>query len=283
VARVHSGTARRRPTLRDLPSLLVTGLVVVFVVTPLAALVVRSARVDGRWSLTSYRSLLRPEAGEGYVVPLGTALDTSFRIAVDATLLAVLLGALVAVLVSRRSERRWLRRVRAGFDGVFMLPLGVSAVTVGFGMLVTLDRPPVDFRGSPWLVPVAQAMVALPLVVRVVVPALRGVDERQREAAATLGAGPLRVLWTVDLPVVRRPLLAATGFAFAVSLGEFGATSFLARPDSPTLPVMIYHLVGRPGPGSFGAALAASVVLAAVTSVVMVAVERLRVGHVGAF
>jgi thiamine transport system permease protein len=80
-----------------------------------------------------------------------------------------------------------------------------------------------------------------------------------------------------------RPLLAATGFAFAVSLGEFGATSFLARPDVPTLPVMIYHLLGQPGPGSFGAALAASVVLGVVTSVVMAVVERLRVGDVGAF
>ncbi len=50
------------------------------------------------------------------------------------------------------------------------------------------------------------------------------------------------VVLTVDLPVVWRPLLAATGFAFAVSLGEFGATSFLARPDRPTLPVVIYQL-----------------------------------------
>ena len=201
----------------------------------------------------------------------------------DATLLAVLLGGVVAVLVTRRVRQPGLRRLLATFDGVFMLPLGVSAVTVGFGMLVTLDRPPFDFRGSPWLVPIAQAMVALPLVVRLVVPALRGVDERQREAAATLGASPLRVLASVDLPAVWRPLLAATGFAFAVSLGEFGATSFLARPDTPTLPVMIYHLIGQPGPGSFGAALAASVVLGLVTGAVIAAVERLRVHGAGAF
>jgi thiamine transport system permease protein len=164
-----------------------------------------------------------------------------------------------------------------------MLPLGVSAVTIGFGFLVTLDRPPLDLRSSPVLVPIAQAMVALPLVVRTLVPVLRSVEPRQRQAAASLGASPLRAVLAVDLPVVWRPLLAATGFAFAVSLGEFGATSFLSRPDRPTLPVVIYQLVSRPGETNFGMALAASVVLGLMTIAVMAAVERLRLGSVGAF
>jgi thiamine transport system permease protein len=164
-----------------------------------------------------------------------------------------------------------------------MLPLGVSAVTVGFGFLITLNRPPLDLRGSGALVPIAQAMVALPLVVRLVAPVLQSIDDQQRQAAASLGAGPLRVLATVDLPLVWRPLLAATGLAFAVSLGEFGATAFLARPDAPTLPVVIYHLIGRPGAENFGLALAASVVLATATVTVMGLVERFRVGSMGAF
>jgi thiamine transport system permease protein len=78
-------------------------------------------------------------------------------------------------------------------------------------------------------------------------------------------------------------LVAATGFAFAVSLGEFGATSFLSRDDNPTLPVVIFRLIGRPGAENFGMALAASVVLAAATGLVMLVVERFRVGSVGAF
>jgi len=158
-----------------------------------------------------------------------------------------------------------------------MLPLGVSAVTLGFGFLVALDRPPVEFRDSPFLVPVAQALVALPLVVRVLAPVLQGIDERQRQAAASLGAGPLRTLVTVELPVVWRPLLVAAGFAVAVSLGEFGATSFLARDENPTLPVVIYQLISRPGPQNYGMALAASVVLAALTAAVVLAIESLRV------
>jgi thiamine transport system permease protein len=88
---------------------------------------------------------------------------------------------------------------------------------------------------------------------------------------------------TVDLPTVWKPLLAASGFAFAVSLGEFGATSFLARDERPTVPVVIYRLIGHPGELNYGMALAASVVLAATAAVVMLAVERLRVPSVGAF
>jgi thiamine transport system permease protein len=112
---------------------------------------------------------------------------------------------------------------------------------------------------------------------------LSSIDPRQREAAASLGAGPLRVLLAVDLPYAWRALVAATGFAFAVSLGEFGATSFLSRDDNPTLPVVIFRLIGRPGAENFGMALAASVVLAAATGAVMLVVERFRVGSVGAF
>ena len=214
---------------------------------------------------------------------MSTALANSWRVAVDATLLAMLLGVLVSLAVSRRPRARSGRRAVALLDSVFMLPLGVSAVTLGFGFLVTLDRPPLDLRSSAVLVPIAQAMVALPLVVRTLVPVLRSLEPRQRQAAASLGASPLRVALSVDLPVLWRPLLAATGFAFAVSLGEFGATSFLARPENPTLPVVIYQLVSRPGDQNFGMALAASVVLGLVTVAVMAAVERLRLGSVGAF
>ena len=191
--------------------------------------------------------------------------------------MALSLGLLIAVIVTRRSYSPGERRVRTGLDAIVMLPLGVSAVTLGFGFLITLDQPPLDLRDSALLVPIAQALVALPLVVRTLAPVLGGIDDRQRQAAASLGASPWRAVLTVDLPAIRVPLLAAAGFAFAVSLGEFGATSFLARDDHPTLPVAIYRLLGHPGALNYGMALAASVLLAATTALVVLAVERLRV------
>ena len=266
----------------DGPVLAATALVLVAVALPILALVAGSFEVGEGWGLGNYRALTSYGDNQALLVPVTAALATSLRTAVDATWMALLVGLLVAAIVTRRSHGVAERRVRSVLDGFFMLPLGVSAVTLGFGFLITLDRPPLDLRDSPLLVPMAQALVALPLVVRTLIPVLAGIDDRQRQAAASLGASPARTLLTVDLPVVWKPMLAAGGFAFAVSLGEFGATSFLARDDNPTLPVVIYRLIGHPGEMNYGMALAASVVLAATTACVMLAVERLRVPSLGA-
>lgn len=271
-----------RPQWRDAPAVVVTAVTLAAVALPVLALVVGSFRRDGAWSLDHYRAL--GGSADGLLqVSVTHALGASLRIAVDATWMSLLLGLVVAFVVTRRVRSRAGRRARAALDGFFMLPLGVSAVTLGFGFLIALDEPPLDLRSSPLLVPIAQALVALPIVVRTLVPVLAGIDDRQRQAAASLGAGPLRAVLTVDLAVVWRPVLAAAGFAFAVSLGEFGATSFIVRPAEPTLPVVIYRLLGHPGPLNHGTALAASVVLAAVTAAVILVVERLRVPGTGAW
>jgi thiamine transport system permease protein len=273
----------RRPTGADAPALGATVLLLLLVAAPLASLVVASLRVDGAWSLANYTALQTPGSHQALLVPVTEAVVNSLRIAVDATWMSLLLGLAVAVVVTRRSHSRSERRLRSVLDGLFMLPLGVSAVTLGFGFLITLGRPPLELRDSPLLIPIAQALVALPLVVRVLVPVLAGVDDRLRQAAATLGASPTKAWLAVDLPAIWKPLLAAAGFAFACSLGEFGATSFLVRDDRPTLPVVIFRLIGHPGDLNYGMALAGSVVLGTTTAVVMLVVERLRVSSVGTF
>ena len=262
-------------------AVVVTAAVLVAIALPLVTLVVRSLRTGSQtgsgWGLDHYVAL--GSVGPGLSVTVWQAAASSLRAAVDATVLAVLVGGLVALVVSRRPRGRGGRRAVRLLDAVFMLPLGVSAVTVGFGILLTFDRPlglPVDLRTGGLLVPLAQAVVAVPLVVRTVLPVLRAIDPRLREAAAALGASPARVLAAVDVPVAARAAGLAVGFAFAVSLGEFGATSFLARPDNPTLPVVIFRLIGRPGAESAGMALAACVVLAAMTAAVIALAERLR-------
>ena len=155
-----------------------------------------------------------------------------------------------------------------------MLPLGASAVTLGFGMLIALDEPPLDLRSSRWLVPVAHALVGIPFVMRTVVPTLRGIDGRLREAAATLGASPARVRREVDLPIAARALAVGAGFSFAVSLGEFGATSFLPRnPDRLTAPLALFRLLGTPGETLRGQAMALAVVLMVLTAASVLAIE----------
>lgn len=269
-----------RPTGSLVPAALTAVVVVVLVGLPLGTLVIRSLRTpDGGWGLDNYANLGTTGGRNALSVTVWEAAGNSLRTAALATVLAVVVGGLVALVVSRRPRSRAGRRAIGALDSVFMLPLGVSAVTVGFGFLITLDRPlglDVDLRMSGLLVPIAQAVVAIPLVVRTVLPTLRAIDPRLREAAATLGAAPGRVFRSVDAPIAARSLGLAVGFAFAVSLGEFGATSFLARPDTATLPVVVFRLIGRPGAENYGMALAASVVLALLTATVMLLAERLR-------
>ena len=261
----------------DAPALAVTAVTVGgLLVAPMAVLVVRSLQRDGAWTLANYTDLGTTGGRSALLVTVWEAAANSVSVAVAAAAIALSLGVAVCLVVSRRPRSRALARVITGLDAAFMLPLGVSAVTVGFGFLITLARPPLALTRSWWILPLAQAVVAVPLVVRTLLPALRAIDPRQREAAAALGAGPGRVLLTVDGPQLLRAGGLAAGFALATSLGEFGATSFLARPHEPTLPVVVYRLIGSPGSQNQGMALAGGVVLAVGSAAVMLGCEWLQ-------
>ncbi len=279
----NDSTVDRRLCRGDLPAVAVTVVVVLgLLVAPLVSLVIGSLRTAEGWGWDNYANLSTTGSRDALEATVWEAAANSTRIAVDATVIAVTVGVLICIVCSRRPRRPAARRALSAFDALFMLPLGVSAVTVGFGFLITLNRPPLDLRSSVVLIPIAQAVVAIPLVIRTLLPVLRAIDQGQREVAGVLGAAPARVFAAVDLPVLGRSLGLAVGFAFAVSLGEFGATSFLSQPERPTLPVVIVRLIGRPGADNLGMALAASVVLAATTMMVMGLAERFRVQTTGA-
>lgn len=274
---VDAAVTARRPRGAGQWALLgsVVAVVAVLILLPLGVLVERSLGAAG---LGYYRALTRDDGGVFLVAPI-EAVGNSLRYALAATVIAVVIGGLAAAALTRRDAGRLVR----GFDALLMLPLGVSAVTVGFGFLIALDEPPLDLRASWILVPLAQALVGVPFVVRTMLPVLRAVDGRLREAAAVLGASPWRAWREVDLPMVRRALLIAAGFAFAVSLGEFGATVFIARPDNPTLPVAVARLLGRPGELNYGQAMALSTILMIVCAVALLLLERLRTDRSGEF
>ncbi|MFC5721124.1 ABC transporter permease [Streptomyces gamaensis] len=247
------------------------------VLLPLAVLVLRSFDGPDGYGLGFYRALASAGGGTFSVAPL-EAIGNSLSYALAATAIALVVGGLAAAALRHRAGR-----LVRGFDALLMLPLGTSAVTVGFGFLITLDEPPLDLRTSWILVPLAQALVGVPFVVRTMLPVLRAVEPRLREAAAVLGASPWRAWREVDLPLVGRALGVAAGFAFAVSLGEFGATVFIARPDSPTLPVAVSRLLGRAGELNYGQAMALSTVLMLVCAAALLVLERVRVDRSGEF
>ncbi len=239
------------------------------VTMPLFALIERSLRTDGSYSLAAWRSLgddeIRPGLRLG-IDPLG-ALRTSATTAVWATVFAVAIGAMAVVAITA------LGRSGKLLDTGLMLPLGTSAVTIGFGMLITFDTDPVDWRASWWLVPVGHALVAVPFVVRSALGVVRSIDPDLRAAAATLGAPPVRAWASTTLPFLRRPLATGAGLAAAISLGEFGATSFLSRSGSDTLPIAIERLLGRTGRLFQAQAFALSSILAAATIAIVLLVD----------
>ena len=156
-----------------------------------------------------------------------------------------------------------------------MLPLSTSAVTLGFGFIISLDKEPLNLRSSWLLLPIAHTLTAFPFVMRCLLPALRNINAQLRESAAILGASPFRVWKSVDLPIVSRALAAASVFAFTISMGEFGATSFIARPQTPTLPIAIYRFLGTPGAVNYGQAMAMSCLLMLITAAGFLVLDRM--------
>jgi thiamine transport system permease protein len=258
--------------------------------TPLVALAARSfARLEperggqtveeGGLTLDFYRELSINRRSSLFFVPPMTAIGISFAYASATVLLALALGLPASWALARNADAPLSRLL----DPVLMLPLGTSAVTLGLGFIVALNRPPLDLRASPALVPLAHTLVALPFVVRSLAPALRSIQPRLRHAAAMLGASPSEVLRYIDLPLVGRALIVAATFAFTISLGEFGATALIARPEYPTIPLVIYRFISQPGALNYGQALALSTILMVVTAAGMLAIERFRIADVGEF
>jgi thiamine transport system permease protein len=246
--------------------------------TPLLALLGRSFSGQEGWTVRFYQELFINRRNSIFFVPPIEAVLNSLGFALAAMTLAVLLGVISAYLLQRGQGR-----LSAWLDPIFMLPLATSAVTLGLGYLVALDQPPLDLRRSLWLVPIAHTLVAMPFVLRAVLPALRRINPNLREVAAVLGAGPWRIWQEVEWPLVRRALLVGAVFAFTISMGEFGATVLIARPQTPTLPVAIYRFLGQPGALNYGQALAMSSLLMLVCAAGFLLIERFRVGDEGEF
>ncbi len=246
--------------------------------TPLLALTLRSFSGANGLTLRYYQELFINRQGSLFFVPPAQAIFNSTAFALATVVLAGLLGLISALLLNRESQRG-----RSWLDALFMLPLATSAVTLGFGYILALGKPPLNLRSSLLLVPIAHTLIAMPFVIRSLLPALRSINPKLREAAATLGAAPRRVWWAIDWPLIKRALLAGAVFAFTISMGEFGATLFIARPQTPTMPVAIYRFLGQPGALNYGQALAMSVLLMLVCAIGFVAIERLHLGDEGEF
>ncbi|MEZ4525261.1 MAG: iron ABC transporter permease [Desulfobacterales bacterium] len=245
-----------------------------FLGCPLLSLLLRSLLAEKGFSLAYYTALFQNENESIFFIPPVQAVLNSLGFAGITLIMALVLGSLAAVFLAKPESR-----LASFLDPIFMLPLSTSAVTLGFGFILALDRPPLNLRTSLMLVPIAHTLAAFPFVVRSLLPALRSIPRNLREAASVLGANPWQVWRTVDLPIIGRALLVAAVFAFTVSLGEFGATAFTARPHTATMPLAIYRFLGQPGAMNYGQAVAMSSLLMLVTAAGFFCIEKFQPGR----
>ena len=274
----QQATARRPRRLGDVALVAALVVLALLALSPLWALVERALDTGSGYSLAYFSSLFTNERGDFFYLPLPAIIGNSLRFAVATTAIALTVGAASAYFLSRPG-----RRGASVADALLMMPLGVSAVIMGFGFLVAFNREPLDLRATSFILVVAHSLVAYPFVIRSVLPAMRGMPQQLREAATLLGASPLCGFLHVELPIITPALVVGATFAFAVSMGEFGASLLLVRPESTTMPIAIYRMISQPGAVNLGRALAMSTVLMLVVAAVFAAIERFRYRSAGGF
>lgn len=245
----------------------VLAFIVVLTIAPMAALAERSFHAADGYTTRYYTLLDDNVRGQILFVAPIEAVRNSVTFAVAVTCLALPAGTIAAVAAVRLRSR--------AAEALIQAPLGVSAVTLGLGFLITFDSPPLNLRHSPVLIVIAHSMVAIPFVARTVAARLRSIDPVLRDAAAMLGAGPLATFFRVDVPLLRGALVVGAVLSFAASMGEFGATLLISQPEYPTIPVAIFRYLGQPGAVNYGQALAMATILMVVTAVAFFLVDRL--------
>ena len=275
------GSAGIAKPLRTLSERMLVGAIVTFtsvlLFAPLLALILRSIQTGGTLDFSNFAALGEKSRGSLlFIAPL-EAVVNSLRFALISMVAALILGLISSFMIARGG------RLGRALDPLLMLPLATSAVTLGFGFIIALDEPPLNLRSTWLIIPISHTLVAFPFVVRSVLPSLRAIPQSIREAAQVLGARERDLLKTIDLPLISRGLAVGAAFAFTVSMGEFGASLFVAQRESVTIPVVIYRLIGDPGLASYRQALAMSVILLLVCALGFVLIDRLRVAGVGEF
>jgi thiamine transport system permease protein len=270
-----------RKAIERLVIILIITTIFVLLVAPLASLALRSfvkleptrgerGEFERGLTLQFYRELAINRRGDLFYVPPIMAARNSFLFALITIVITISLGLLVAYAQMQPTKLNKL------LDPLLMLPLGASAITLGLGFIIVFNRPPFSTLRFPILIPIAHTLIALPFIVRTLTPAIRNISSSLRNAARVLGASPLRVWREIDLPLLAPSILVSTIFALTISLGEFGASTFLVRPDYPTLPVAIFRYISQPGALNYGQALAMSTILMLVCASGIFVIERLQ-------
>ena len=259
----------------------------VLLLAPLASVVVASFRVrstngalaGSEWTLEGWK---RACSGDFSTVPVYDALANSLTYAALTLVVALPLGYTVASSLVRLRQGGH-RRVAGLLDSLCMLPLSMSAVMVGLGMVAGILRWYPDLFSFPYLPVVPHVMLVLPFVIRLLTPAMERIEPKFAEQASLLSLSPFAFWWHSRGSFLVVPATMAGSLCLAFSLGEFGATYLVVRVGSwDSLSIMVDQVGSRPkfDPFVLPTAMALATVLMVVTLMVLTVNERARAWRV---
>lgn len=162
-------------------------------------------------------------------------------------------NALVVVLITLPIAYLLAGRKRA--TGLVLLPIGISPVVIGLATLSLAGYLPRELTSSWVLLPLIQVLFALPVAYQILRPAHSAIARDLLEASRLDGASRLKTATLIELPLIKKSVALSIAFSAMVSIGEFGAASFLAFGSNETLPIVLYKLLGRPGEENLGMAM----------------------------
>ena len=264
---VFEGARKPKVDIRDLPAVLITAMIVIgLILMPLLLVLVEAFQVGDSFGFQNFENLSTRGARDLLNISVADAAMNTLRNMAVAASIAFVLGTLISWLLVRTKHKV--------LDFVFLAPLGVSSVVLGFGFLVSFDAEWFPRRSSWLIVPLAQALIALPMVMRLVYPALVSIGKEPIEQASLDGASSWQTWRFVESGMIKGVLLTAVGYAAIISIGEFGASTFLAYGSQGTIPTLLFRLISRPGEQNYGMAMAVSAILIAFVWAVMLLLSR---------
>jgi thiamine transport system permease protein len=264
---VFEDSRKPRVDIRDWPASVITaGIAIGLLVMPMLLVLVEAFKVGEGWGLTNFANVGTRGARDLLNISVLDAAANSLRNMIVAAAIAFVMGTLISWLLARTKQKL--------LDLVFLVPLGVSSVVLGFGFLVSFDATWLPLRSSWLIVPLAQALIALPMVIRLVFPALVSIGKEPIEQASLDGASSWQIWRFVESRMIKGVLLTAAGYAAIISVGEFGASSFLAYGSEGTIPTLLFRLIARPGEQNYGMAMAVSAIMIVFVLLVMLLLSR---------
>lgn len=255
----------------------------IYVISPLLAVLSNSFRSIERtgsetvktWSFDGWKIAWR---GDLSYAGIPEAMANSVTYAIVCMVIAIIVGTTIAATIKQLEDAGKLILARI-LDFVSFLPLIVSAITVGLGILIGLLNLFPELLNWRFLPVWAHIMMVCPFVVRIMLPAFRSLDQLYSDQARVLGMTDAEVFWKIKIPLLKPQIIVSAALSMAFSLGEFGASWMLSGIGNwVTLSTLTDQLMSRPNyfPEVRSSAMAVATCLMLMTLILFTISEKFR-------